>query len=43
MSVLTEILARKQERVNAAKNAIPLSKVREQAVETRKIFEPHRF
>ena len=43
MSVLTEILARKRERVNAAKNAIPLSKVREQAVETRKIFEPHRL
>ena len=43
MSVLTEILARKRERVNAAKNAIPQSKVREQDVETRKIFEPHRL
>ncbi len=43
MSVLTEILARKRERVNAAKKAIPLNKVREQAVETRKIFEQHRL
>jgi indole-3-glycerol phosphate synthase len=43
MSVLTEILARKRERVNAAKKTIPLSKVREQAVETRKIFERHRL
>jgi len=43
MSFLSEILARKRERVNAAINAIPLNKVREQAVEARKIFERHRL
>src|SRR4030095_7284168 len=43
MSVLNEILARKRERVNAAKKTIPLSKVREHAVETRKIFAGHRL
>ena len=43
MSFLSDILARKRERVNAAINAIPLNKVREQAVEVRKIFERHRL
>jgi indole-3-glycerol phosphate synthase len=43
MSVLTEIVARKRVRVDAARKAVPLGKVREQAVEARRIFERHRL